>query len=420
MSFLTTSVLAIVATMLAATAFSQDKPVFEVNRLTEHLYELTTDGGGYTVKVIASIGSDGILLVDAGQKQTGEALKAQIQSLGNGTPRIIISTHSHVEHTAGNIAFGPDPLIIGHKNVGPRLTSGSYLFDEFPEWSLPRLTFADSMSLRFNGEEIKLIAFPGAHDNSDIIVWFTGSGIVCVGALSNGFHFPSVDGVTGDVLKYPKIVGQVIDLLPDDVKIIPGHGEDCTMDDFRAFHKMLVQTRKIVEEGLAAGKDLAALQEEDVLKDWTSFEGSYVDRNQWLKYLVEALQEIDSGKPPLKKIWEPMYYAYAEKGADAAIALYRQLKTNQADEYMFREVDPVIIGFKLYDNKKLTDAIKFFDLAVAEYPDGEYAWLSYNNIGKAYRELGEKELAVKNYKKSLELNPENTRAAEALKELEGE
>ncbi len=420
MSFLTVSITAIAATMLTMTAFAQEEPVFEINRLTDHIYELTTDGGGYTVKVVASIGEDGILLVDAGQKKTGEALKAQIQSLGNGTPDIIISTHSHVEHTAGNIAFGPKPLIIGHKNVRPRLTSGSYLFDEFPDWSLPRLTFTDSLSLRFNGEEIKLIAFPGAHDNSDIIVWFTGSRIVCVGALSNGFHFPSVDGVTGDILKYPKIVGEVIGVLPDDVKIVPGHGEDCTMDDFRAFHKMLVQTQKTVEEGLAAGKDLAALKKEDVLKDWASFEGSYVDRNQWLKYLVEALQGTDSEGPPLKKIYEPMYHAYTEKGADAAIALYRRLKADQADEYMFREVDLVIIGFKLHSNGKLADGIKFFELAAGEYPEGEYVWMCYNNIGRAYKDLGDKDLAVKNFKKSLELNPENTRAAEALKELEGD
>ena len=69
---------------------------------------------------------------------------------------------------------------------------------------------------------------------------------------------------------------------------------------------------------------------------------------------------------------------------------------------------------------KFNDAIKFFELSATEFPDGDYPWLCYNNIGSSYRELGDKEQAIKYYKKSLELNPDNTRAAERIKELEGD
>ena len=56
----------------AISAFAQEEPVFQVTPLTENIYELTTDGGGYTVKVIVSVGDDGILVIDPGQKETGE------------------------------------------------------------------------------------------------------------------------------------------------------------------------------------------------------------------------------------------------------------------------------------------------------------------------------------------------------------
>lgn len=41
----------------------------------------------------------------------------------------------------------------------------------------------------------------------------------------------------------------------------------------------------------------------------------------------------------------------------------------------------------------------------------------YDSLGEAYMANGEKELAIQNYKKSLELNPKNTRGAEMLKKL---
>lgn len=400
--------------LLVTCTFSQEESKFKVTKLTDHLYKLTTDGGGYVVKIIASVGDDGILLVDTGQKETAEDLKATLKTLGNGIPKFIINTHEHVEHIGGNAVFGKDPIIVGHRNLRIRLRSGSYLFDEFPDETLPDVTFTDSLSLYFNGEEIKLIAFPGSHSDNDVIVWFTESGVVCVGALSNGSHFPSVDGVSGNVLKYPEIVQKVIDVLPDDVTIIPGHGEDGTMKDLRAFHDMLVKTTEIVQVELAKGKDYDALQKENVLKDWESFEGGYVDKNQWIHYLVEGFQNPN----PKKSLYESIYYALKEKGDDAAIEHYYDLKTNYYDEYRFQEKELMYIAYKLFRNEKILESIKFFELCVKEYPRGDNAWICYYYLGKGYNAKGDRELAVKYFKKSLELNPDNTEAAEILKNLE--
>ena len=43
---------------------------------------------------------------------------------------------------------------------------------------------------------------------------------------------------------------------------------------------------------------------------------------------------------------------------------------------------------------------------------------TYDSLGEAYMENGDKSLAIQNYKKSLELNPKNTHAVEKLKKLE--
>lgn len=402
--------------LIAGTVSAQDKPTWEVSKIADHIYKLSADGGGYTVKVIASVGSDGVLIVDSGKKEHSEDLKLALEQLG-GPPKIIINTHSHIEHTAGNMAFGKDPVIIGHENVRKRLRSGSFLFDEFPEEALPEITFTESLTVDFNGEPIKLIAFPGAHDNSDILVWFTKSKVACVGALSNGLHFPSVDS-RGDVLKYPEIAAKVMAALPEDVKIIPGHGEDCTMTEFRAFHDMLIKTTEIVRSGVAGGKDKAALQADDALKDWVAFECSYVDRNAWIEYLAEGLTRGDSKPPSPEHFIEAMYYALRDKGVEGAIARYREIKAGGLGDYRPDENGLIYIPYKLYENGKEAEALPFFQLCAAEYPAGQYATFCYNMMGDIHAKMGNKDLARESYTKCLEVDPSNATAAAKLKELD--
>jgi len=418
MEFLRNVFLALAGALLASGAMAEEKPVYEAARLADGLIELRADGGGYTVKVIASVGKDGILLVDAGQRPSAGALMETLKTLGGGSPRILINTHSHIEHTGGNFLAGKGALIIGQENVRTRLRNGSFLWEEFTDDAIPRITFRDSMTLHFNGDEIRLIAFPGAHDASDAVVWFTKAKVACVGGLSNGHHFPSVDSVGGDALKYAETVQRVIDMLPEDVKIVPGHGEDGTLADYRAFQEMLARTTDLVRKEVAKGKDLETLQKEDVLKEWQSFEGSYVDRNGWLKYLVEAIHR--KGPPGAGKLrpFEPLYRAYQEKGSEGAVAAYRELKSRHGDEYLFDDLTLITIADKLTEREEQADAIPFADLCLAEYPESRLAWYVHQILGMAHAGLGHRDLAVKNLRKSLELHPDNPEVAARLKELE--
>jgi len=73
------------------------------------------------------------------------------------------------------------------------------------------------------------------------------------------------------------------------------------------------------------------------------------------------------------------------------------------------------LGYNLLAENKIKDAIELFKLNVAAYPD---SWNVYDSLGEAYLKDGQTDLAVKNYRKSLELNPGNTNARKILKNLE--
>ena len=325
-------------------------------------------------------------------------------------------SHEHIEHIGGTEIFGTTPTVIGHPSLRTVLKSRHFLFEEYTEATLPELMVDDTLTLRFNGEDIRLIAVPGGHSGSDIIVWFTGSAVACVDGLCNWPHYPSIDNTTGDVLQFPDIVKRIIDLLPQNTRVIPGHGQDCTMQEFRQFHDMLLRTQKIVSGELAAGRTLEQMQQDSILRDFASFEGSYTSADAWIEYLVKGNQ----GRPndTRKSSYEPMYYTLKEKGLDSALAHYETLAREHAGEYNLDETSPAIIGYLLFHQSRFPDATGFFQLSLKLYPSGGYAGLSRVYLGKAFEQTGDIPRALEYYREALLSDPADTATARKIEELE--
>jgi dienelactone hydrolase len=99
----------------------------------------------------------------------------------------------------------------------------------------------------------------------------------------------------------------------------------------------------------------------------------------------------------------------------AAVKLYHELKRTQADRYDFAERELNTLGYTLLGAGLVNEAVEIFKLNAEAYPE---AFNTYDSLAEAYAVQGQKELAIKNYRRSLELNPQNANAAERLKELE--
>jgi CubicO group peptidase (beta-lactamase class C family) len=110
-----------------------------------------------------------------------------------------------------------------------------------------------------------------------------------------------------------------------------------------------------------------------------------------------------------------MMFAKAARtqGARAAIAGFRPaLMRGDVSEVSINS-----IGYQLIGQKKLEEALRIFQLNVQLHPD---SWNAYDSLGEAYMNHGDRELAIQNYEKSLELNPQNSGAAKMLKKLNEE
>ncbi|HEY0380327.1 MAG TPA: serine hydrolase [Pyrinomonadaceae bacterium] len=99
---------------------------------------------------------------------------------------------------------------------------------------------------------------------------------------------------------------------------------------------------------------------------------------------------------------------------EAAVNEYRERK--KAGALPLTEVQMNRLGYALLSKKMLDAAIEVFKLNVEAFPD---SWNVYDSLGEAYVLKGEKELGIKNYQKSVELNPKNEGGIEALRKLKG-
>jgi len=83
--------------------------------------------------------------------------------------------------------------------------------------------------------------------------------------------------------------------------------------------------------------------------------------------------------------------------------------------FQLPEADVNAWGYRLLDQEQTKEAIEIFKLNVSLYPESAN---TYDSLTDGYLAAGDQALAIKNYKRSLELNPKNTHAVERIKELE--
>ncbi len=116
-----------------------------------------------------------------------------------------------------------------------------------------------------------------------------------------------------------------------------------------------------------------------------------------------------------KSIGDVLGPTIKQRGVEAAIQQYRELKSTQADAYDFEDkYELSSLGHPLLRAKKFKEAIQVLELNAEAFPR---SWWAYDELGEAHMGAGEKELAIKNYKKSLELDPANQNATVKLKQL---
>ena len=277
------------------------KVEIKVSKVAGNVYMLQGAGGN----IAASVGDDGIVLIDDESAPIADKIQAALQGIPGKPVRFIINTHYHGDHIGGNAYFQKQAPAIAHDNVRKRLETGgttgnggSMHFETKPQPKdvLPIITYDRTLTLYLNGEDIRVVHFPSGHTDGDSIIFFPKSHVVHMG---DEFvtHFPFVDVEAGGSLNgMIDAIENVIAHVSADVKVIPGHGQLSTLDDLRAYLAMLKTTRGAVAHALKDGKTLNQMRQAKILDPWKKYSGEFVSEDAFLETLYISLTGQKTGE----------------------------------------------------------------------------------------------------------------------------
>jgi FKBP-type peptidyl-prolyl cis-trans isomerases 1 len=138
--------------------------------------------------------------------------------------------------------------------------------------------------------------------------------------------------------------------------------------------------------------------------------GNVIPPNATLVFIVEL---IDIKTTSLS---DTLSQTLDAKGVEAMLAQYRELKSAGNQDMYSSESDLNGWGYRLLAKKRIREAIEVFKLNVEAYPQSANV---YDSLAEAYLNNGDKKLAIENYHKALDLNPQMESAKNALRELTG-
>jgi cyclase len=324
------------------------------------IYMIAGAGGNIT----ASVGKDGVLLVDTGlasasdrvldavrqlQRQmqakeppfdmrwgaeTRGTLQNSLNPFGPPKPiRYIVNTHFHPDHvggnerlakagrtfTGGNVAgdiadAGQGAAIFAYENTLNHLSAPTGAQAPTPEAAWPTDTFHQaSMKLShfFNGDGIQIVHVPGAHTDGDVFVYFRGSDVIAAGDMFQMTTYPFIDvehggGINGIIDGCNRMLDFVIPefRMEGGTMVVPGHGRLSDGADLAYYRDMLTIIRDRAQALIKQGKTLEQVKAAKITADYDPRWG--VNNERWsTEKFVEAVYKTLQPKPAPKPAAAP-------------------------------------------------------------------------------------------------------------------
>lgn len=211
----------------------------------------------------------------------GIKIKAAVARLSTKPIRLVVNTHAHADHFGANELMAQGgAVIIGHAALRERMAKGQYLaaFNQtIPPSSptaLPVVTYAEAMTIHFDGETIELVHVPGAHTDNDTLVRFKRANVIHASGTIGGnggypfFDMSSGGSLTGTIAAEEKMLS----LSDDKTRIVADEGEPASTADLKASRDALVmiktRVQKLIDEGKSEAEAIAAKPTKDLDARW--------------------------------------------------------------------------------------------------------------------------------------------------------
>lgn len=264
---------------------AQGEDALDVVKVRKNFYMIAGAGGNIGVQ----IGSDGIVLVNAGTASASDRVLAALKKLTDLPIRYIINTDADRDFVGGNeklaksgftiftnalgntgfvgsMTNGGAAAVLAHESVLGRMTKENY-----PAAAAPTEAFyAARKPLRMNDEGIEVLYQPNAHSGADSFVLFRASDVVVTGDVMDTTRFPIIDvanggSIQGEIAALNKLIDLTISPTPFIYKdvgtyVVPGHGRLSEQMEVVEYRDMVVIMRDRIADLVAKQKTLAEIK----------------------------------------------------------------------------------------------------------------------------------------------------------------
>lgn len=423
-----------------------------------------------TTNVVAFATAKGIVVVDTtGVPKIDRELRGVIaRELGRSDFTTLIDTHEHGDHTGGNSAYS-DTTIVAHERCAAGMRRNPADRDRVMAWQvqhlaelekeaakhpagsaearkaaeqlaferlnqevwtanaepvLPTKTFADRLTLDMGDTTFELSYIGGMHSASDIAVFVPGRGILMTGdTMADRWltdtpgclaSFTAREGVPHD---FPLLLANGKGLVAQKEKvrtILPGHWNgELSLEGFEArlryvetlwdgVGKLAKENRPLDEvqaafplearfPGLAKSPGFNAMNHASTISEmWAQTTG--------LRNGASALFAlVDTGAPE-----EQLRAVVADRGAKAPTYYFLEREINGRGYFL------------LLQQKRPAEAVRMFRANADLFPG---SWNVWDSLGEGLLATGDVPGAKSAYRKSVEINPRNRNAKEALEKI---
>ena len=209
-------------------------------------------GGG---NVAASVGPDGILLVDDMYKAMVPKLQRALAGVSSLPVRIVINTHFHGDHSGGNAKL----QALSAQVVASEAARQKMVETKMP--GLPNVTLENRLRLYVGGKRVEVHYFGRSHTNGDVVVLFPDHRVLAMGDMFTfGDATPQLVDYTGggSAVEWTKTVDGALGL--DFDTVVPGHGVVTTKQEVRKFRESTVSLRTKVHDMVSQKKSRAEIE----------------------------------------------------------------------------------------------------------------------------------------------------------------
>lgn len=243
-----------------------DQKIHKVEKVADNIYCIYGNGGNIGLVVTDKYA----VLIDDQFDKILPGLREAVKSVTDKPIKYLINTHHHGDHTGGNRGLADQVVaIVAHTNVRKHLLDDQKGKPADQQGGLPEITVGEEdgrvkarMDIHLGGVEMHLLHYRPGHTDGDIMVGIPGASVpvMHMGDLFFNGMIPYIDlSAGGSLAGMLENVEHVLTFLPDNAKIIPGHGPVGTKKDLLRFRDFMKAVQAHVKaHPKMSGKELDA------------------------------------------------------------------------------------------------------------------------------------------------------------------